>query len=396
VLAGAERYSLNLALALAKLGCHVRVLTTQSSNYNTWQNTLRATEVVSAVDNGNSQQRPEVEILRFPNHSFRKPLLLRVAKFLWVLERQIPDFRKPKVISKLLDTFFLWAQGPWCPGLLNYLQQKSNQYDLVIFKSYLYSPCAYGIKLSSKMTKTLLIPAAHPEPAFFRPFVETMITNATGLGFVSKAEWNLVEKTWNALNNKDKLLLSPGLGNEWANSSTDEDPDSVRTEIRLLKNYFLVLGRVDKGKNLDFILRNVENGIKVVFAGPGQMDSKYNENFVFLGKVSEAEKAFLLQNSLALLAVSKNEAFSITTAEAIAHGCPVIGWSQSQAVSELIDNFGGIKFNNPEEFNKILQRIAHDPSFRSAYIPSSEKIRLSLSWETTAQKILQWLNVSDN
>ena len=392
VLAGAERYALNFALALAKLGCEVTVLTTQSADYNTWENALRAVEKVRSDTSQiqGSEQPAEIEILRFPNHSFRKPILLRISKLLWLLEKIITP-KSRNWLSTILDNFFLWAQGPWCPRLWNYLGQNSENFDLIIFKSYLYAPCVFGLSFSAKSTKKIFISTAHPEPAFYRPFVEKMLENSSVLGFVSKAERDLVKNTWRISREKDQLLLPPGLGNEWTSEMQETDRKTVRPSVTKLRNYFLVLGRMDKGKNLELILSNIEPGMTVVFAGPGQMEIPDEKHFIILGKVSEEEKAILLENALALIAVSKNEAFSMTTAEALSRGCPVIGWSQSAAVSELIDNYGGAKFSSIDEYKELLRKFSSNSDFRRSALPDKEKIRLELSWKKSAEKVVHWL-----
>ena len=397
VLAGAERYALNLALALAKAGNEVKVLTTQSADYTSWRNTLSAKECLRLDPNQDRglEHSAELEIVRFPNRGFRKPLLMRLAKLLWLIEKFIPPFAN-KWLSKPLDLFFLWAQGPWCPELWNYLERNSENFDLIIFKSYLYAPCVLGLRASKDSVKKIFIPTAHPEPAFYRPFVESIIMRSSALGFVSKAEKRLVEAVWREAKQKEHLLISPGLGNEWSSETKESNSGELRPIIRELRHYFLVLGRVDKGKNLDFILQNTTPGMTVVFAGPGRMRIPDKRQFICLGKVSEAEKSLLLENALALLAVSKNEAFSMTTAEALAKGCPVIGWSQSAAISELIDNFGGAKFTSPEEYKELLRKFSTDPAFRQNSLPDRESIQRELSWQKSADRVIQWFEQSQS
>jgi|GEM_PF-1363302 len=397
VLAGAERYALNLGLALAKAGCEVKILTTQSADYKTWHNALSHKEsikVTKNIDPAYEHTTSELEILRFPNRSFRRPFLLRVAKLFWKIEQSLMPFQK-KGLSEKLDQFFLWAQGPWCPGLWNYLEGNSTKFDLIVFKSYLYAPCALGMKASNERVTKVVIPAAHPEPSFYRPFVQSLFKSSSALGFVSLAEKRLVESIWQDTKLKEQLLIPPGLGNEWSIAPNGRNSfGDIRPHIKSLKNYFLVLGRMDRGKNLDFILQNTNPGITVVFAGPGELQVTNEKQFIRLGKVSEEEKAVLLENAIALIAVSKNEAFSMTTAEALAKGCPVIGWSQANAITELIDKFGGAKFTTPEEYRILLKKICSDPEFRQSARPDKEKIQQELSWQRSAQVLLNWFEQS--
>lgn len=387
VLAGAERYALNLGLALANAGCEVKILTSQSADYQTWTNTLTPHEWVSSATEANAR----VEILRFANRSLRRRTLQKVAKAVWHLANVLQLNRVPQ-LSLFLDRFFLWAQGPWCPALWQELARSAGSYDLIIFKSYLYAPAFYGLQACANATKTLFIPAAHPEPTFHRPFVGTMLERATALGFVSNAEKELVEASWPFTSQKETLLLPPGLGNEWRESErADAAQVPVRPEIRALQNYFLVLGRLDKGKNLELIFRTTPAKSKVVFAGAGKIDTPHDDRFVFLGRVSETEKKILLQNAIALLSVSKNEAFSMTTAEAMAEGCPVIGWSESKAVCELMERFGGSQFRTAEELRFLLEKFKSDPALRNSAFPNQERAREELSWKRSSEKVLSWM-----
>lgn len=387
VLAGAERYALNLGLALANLGCDVKVLTTQSANYQTWENTLPSTEMVSSA----SLKGAEIEILRFANQSGRKKILQKIVKLMWRLEKSLTLNRLPR-FSLFLDKLFLWSQGPWCPSLWRELSRSAGCFDLIIFKSYLYAPTFYGTLASINAKKTMLIPAAHPEEAFCRPFVGRLLENISALGFVSKAEQELVESVWPFTNRKVSFLLPPGLGNEWLMAKEDGNANElVRDEIQQLKDYFLVLGRMDRGKNLELIFRNTPASSKVVFAGSGEYFGPKDDRFVVLGKVSEAEKKILLQNALALLSVSKNEAFSMTTAEAVAEGCPVIGWSESKAVCELIERFGGAQFQTGEELALLLEGFKYGSPLRSSTLPRSKMANNELTWQRTGKSILDWI-----
>ena len=42
---------------------------------------------------------------------------------------------------------WLKRQGPWCPGLLAYLEQHHRSYDALIFFTYLYAPTVLGLRV---------------------------------------------------------------------------------------------------------------------------------------------------------------------------------------------------------------------------------------------------------
>lgn len=117
---------------------------------------------------------------------------------------------------------------------------------------------------------------------------------------------------------------------------------------------------------------------------------------MLLGRVSEAGKKILFQNAIALLSVSKNEAFSMTTAEAMAEGCPMIGWSESKAVCELMEKYGGQTFYSEEGFKELLSDFSRDLDLRKKALPNMDRIRSEISWKKAAEKVIQWCRKTSN
>ena len=58
---------------------------------------------------------------------------------------------------------WLKQQGPWCPALIEYLRRNQQQYDVLIFFTYLYAPTVLGLEVNPG--KSVLVSTAHDEPA---------------------------------------------------------------------------------------------------------------------------------------------------------------------------------------------------------------------------------------
>ena len=58
---------------------------------------------------------------------------------------------------------WLKQQGPWCPALIDYLRRHHQQYDVLIFFTYLYAPTVLGLEVNP--ARSILVPTAHDEPA---------------------------------------------------------------------------------------------------------------------------------------------------------------------------------------------------------------------------------------
>ena len=58
---------------------------------------------------------------------------------------------------------WLKQQGPWCPALIEHLEQRHASYDALVFFTYLYAPTVLGLRVDPG--RSVLVPTAHDEPA---------------------------------------------------------------------------------------------------------------------------------------------------------------------------------------------------------------------------------------
>src|SRR6187402_2837338 len=85
---------------------------------------------------------------------------------------------------------WLKRQGPWTPGLFDYLERQHNQYDVLIFFTYLYAPTVMGLTVAP--SKSLLVPTAHDEPAIRLGIYEDVFASAAGIVWNTEAERRFV------------------------------------------------------------------------------------------------------------------------------------------------------------------------------------------------------------
>ena len=50
--------------------------------------------------------------------------------------------------SRADEMEWLKQQGPWCPALIEYLRRNQQQYDVLIFFTYLYAPTVLGLEVN--------------------------------------------------------------------------------------------------------------------------------------------------------------------------------------------------------------------------------------------------------
>ncbi len=142
VLGGSEHLSRLLAERLA--GQHdVDVLTTCARDYVTWKNEYpEGTDRICGVT-----------VRRFANARTRDQ-----ASF-----NKYSDWIYANEHSRQDEMEWLKQQGPWCPALIEYLRRSQQQYDVLVFFTYLYAPTVLGLDINPG--KSVLVSTAHDEPA---------------------------------------------------------------------------------------------------------------------------------------------------------------------------------------------------------------------------------------
>ena len=194
-------------------------------------------------------------------------------------------------------------------------------------------------------------------------------------------------------------IVYPGLDTKYL----DNLPQLKRKEKNLYK-YFLVLGRIEKHKNIDFILeiaQNLPKNINLVVAGTGaykekimQLSSKY-QNVLFLGEVTEIEKKSLYIDCLAYLFLPIDEPFGVTVIEALYFGCNVIAFNVG-GPKEIINNkFLGRLCEDRKEYLLEIEKFNY-PNEESSYIKEYRKsyIKEKFSLDKMLVNIIQEIMIN--
>ena len=125
ILGGSEYHCRLIAERLAPRHV-VEVLTTCARDYITWKN---------EYPEGTDRIRG-VTVRRFANARTRDlEAFNRYSEWIFTNEHTRDD-----------EMEWLRQQGPWCPALLEYLERNHQQYDVLIFFTYLYAPTVLGIQ----------------------------------------------------------------------------------------------------------------------------------------------------------------------------------------------------------------------------------------------------------
>jgi glycosyltransferase involved in cell wall biosynthesis len=266
----------------------------------------------------------------------------------------------------------LWQQQRWSrligPDLVGYVQWiKSHvaDFNVSIFKAYLYAMATRGIPATFGRTPILFNPEAHPESMLNLSLHESVFRLADAFQFHSREEAELVCRRFGFTPPHEVV----GIGvdeRQFHAGATD-----VLSRLGLTKNsYAVVVGRIDAGKGSfeahSYFSRYVEkkqSDLKFVFVGEQGGLSDLGPQVVPTGFVTEDEKRDLIAGSLCLIQPSYLESFSIVLTEAWALGRPVLVQERSDVLrGQTARAGGGLCFRDYESFERALEKLHQDQS----------------------------------
>ena len=165
ILGGSEYHCRLIAERLAPKH-QVDVLTTCARDYISWEN---------EYPEGSDRVRG-VTVRRFANAQTRDiQAFNRYSE--WIFNH---------AHSREDEIEWLRQQGPWCPALLEYLERHQQQYDILIFFTYLYAPTVLGMRIAPH--KSILVPTAHDEPAIRLDIYRELFSQPAGIAYNTDVE----------------------------------------------------------------------------------------------------------------------------------------------------------------------------------------------------------------
>jgi glycosyltransferase involved in cell wall biosynthesis len=395
VLGGSEQLCRLLAERLA-IEHEVDVLTTCARDYVTWRN---------EYPEGSDRVRG-VTIRRFANARTRDiDSFNRYSD--WI-------FNSPHTRSDEME--WLKQQGPWCPPLIEYLRRNQQQYDVLIFFTYLYATTVHGIDVNPG--RSVLLPTAHDEPAIRLGIYQEVIAKAAALCYLTESERRFVQEAF-----PDRPLLEdltgvgvdipqqqphprmpdspePDAAGAPAQAAAAASPNGVadppeanpqedevtrfpshlltrgamfRRKHRLYGPVALYGGRIDPGKGceelLEYFAAYVKDGGEATLAlmGAKLMPLPEDPSVRFAGLLSDSERTQALEAATLVVCPSPYESLSLLALEALAVGTPILANARSQVLVEhCVRSNGGLWYADRDEFKECLKLLVSDGRLRAA------------------------------
>ena len=405
VLGGSEHLCRLVAERLAAQH-DVEVLTTCARDYQTWKN-----EYAEGTDRIRG-----VSVRRFANARTRDVESFNKYSD-WI-------FNTPHTRDDEME--WLRQQGPWCPSLIEYLKRHQQQYDVLIFFTYLYAPTVLGLEVAP--ARSILVPTAHDEPASRLEIFKDVFSRPAALLFNTDSERRFVRQQF-----QDRPLLEEvtGVGVDLPQSqpyprmpapaSDDEPPPDetadkpaapaeetgeftsshllargavFRRRHRLHGPIALYGGRIDPGKGCEELIQYFNEYVKaggeatLVLMGVKLMSLPEDPSVRFAGLLSDRERLQALEAATVVVVPSPYESLSLLALEAMSVGTPVLVNTRSEVLVEhCIRSNAGLYYANADEFIECLRLLISDNRLRAAMGRNGrDYIRRNYRWDVVLGK----------
>jgi glycosyltransferase involved in cell wall biosynthesis len=404
ILGGSEYHCRLIAERLASRH-QVEVLTTSAADYISWKNEYAE---------GSDRVRG-VTVRRFANARTRDiQAFNRYSE--WIFNN--PHSREDEIE-------WLRQQGPWCPALLEYLERNHNQYDILIFFTYLYAPTVLGVKIAPH--KTILVPTAHDEPAIHLEIYKELFSLPAGLAYNTDVERRFLTTHFSIRAVEEETVgcgvdlpqaqhprdrgqddRSPGGSDGEAQEDegrSDEASPSFRPHLahrgsvfrrrhRLHGPFVLYGGRIDPGKGceelIEYFSTYVQEGgdASLVLMGVKLMPLPEEPFIRFAGRLSDQEHLQALEAATVVVVPSPYESLSLLALESFAVGTPVLANARSEVlVDHCHRSNAGLFYADRDEFTECLKLLVADQRLRGAMGRNGRHyIRQNYRWDVILGK----------
>ena len=405
VLGGSEQLCRLVAERLAAQH-DVEVLTTCASDYVTWAN-----EYPEGADRIRG-----VTVRRFATTETRD-----IDAF-----NRYSEWIYNNAHSRADEMEWLKQQGPWCPGLIEYLRRNQQQYDVILFFTYLYAPTVLGMEVAP--SRSVLVSTAHDEPAIRLDIYKDVFSKPAAICYLTDSERLFVQQQFHELPILDEIVgvgvelpqhqpyprmaaqsEDDAVADESAAVTTVPDEDApvrefpshltsrgavFRRRHRLYGPMVLYGGRIDPGKGceelIEYFSHYVHEGGDATLTLMGvKLMALPEESFIrFAGLLSDRERLQALEAATVVVCPSPYESLSLLALEALSVGTPILVNARSAVLVEhCVKSNGGLYYADRDEFVDCLKLLVSDERLRAAMGRNGrEYVRRSYRWDVVLGK----------
>jgi glycosyltransferase involved in cell wall biosynthesis len=325
---------------------------------------------------------------------------------------------------------WLKRQGPWSPGLVEYLKKHVKQYEALVFYGYLYAPTVLGLQIDPG--RSILVPAAHDEPPIHLNIYKDVFRLPKAIGYLSEPERRFVGQTFDRHATIDETIgcgvdLPPHQAYPRASGQPGQTSDqpqvsepplqetdeasggeggrfpshvssrgaSFRRRHRIHGAFALYGGRIDPGKGCEELIEYFSSYVSqggdasLVLMGLKLMPLPEEPFINFAGMLSEQERLQALEAATVVVCPSPYELLSLIALEALAVGTPILCNARSDVlVDHCLRSNGGLFYRDRDEFVEALKLLVSDERLRAAMGRTGrEYVRRNYRWDVVLGKI---------
>jgi glycosyltransferase involved in cell wall biosynthesis len=352
----------------------VTVLTTTAHDHVTWR---------KHYDAGETRVGP-VRVIRFPVDRQRN-----LHRFRDISDRVFSD-------RAGADDAAQWFRenGPHTPALLEFIDRRGHDFDLVLFWAFRYYNSYFGVPLARD--RAVLLPTAEEDPLIHVESLAPFFALPRGYLFLTPEEEALVGDR--APRATPRRVIGCGV-------DLPGEPDQTKLAAAGISSpYVLYLGRIDPNKGCDTLIRhflryaarpslanpaNPANPIQLVLAGPANMAIPDHPLIRPLGYVDAATRDALLANARVLLMPSPYESLSMVLLEAWNRGTPALVNARCDVLrGQVLRADGGLFYRNALEFAGALDYLLdHPDAGRQLGAQGRAYVDREYRWPTVLSKI---------
>jgi glycosyltransferase involved in cell wall biosynthesis len=323
---------------------------------------------------------------------------------------------------------WLKRQGPWSPGLIEYLKRHDKQYEALIFYDYRYAPTVLGLQIDPG--RSILVPAARDEPAIHLDIYRDVFRLPRAIGYLSEPERRFVTQTFdrNAVIEEtvgcgvdlpphhaypkagqagpaEQVQTSEPAQNDPDDGAADDSgrfPSHVSSRGAAFKRrhrihgpFALYGGRINPGKGCEELIEyfstyvSAEGDASLVLMGLKLMPLPEETFINFAGMLSDQERLQALEAATIVVCPSPYESLSLIALEALAVGTPILCNARNDVlVDHCLRSNGGLFYRDRDEFVECMKLLVADERLRAAMGRSGrDYVRRNYRWDVVLGKL---------
>ena len=246
------------------------------------------------------------------------------------------------------------------PGLLEYLRDRTGDYDLVVLFG---SSRVCGEAAELDPGRTVLLPFTDEEAD--SPRGSDIFEHPAAFVFGSEAEEILVLKRYQVHRRMRETVPGTLLLPRTA------DAAAFRRRTALTGPYLLAAGPLEPGRGIEELLRffstfkdrHADAALELVLIGPAALKIPERPDIRVVRPASPRERLDAVGGAVVAVIPERLAAFSTTAAEPFSLGVPIlVNASATELAGECRASGGGLYYQNYDEFELILELGLRDPS----------------------------------